>query len=168
MTDKIQSLITSLDLAPHPEGGYFKETYRSAGLISQTELGQPYEGNRNQSTAIYYLLTADTFSAFHRIKQDEIWHFYQGDPIDLHTIDEAGVHTLIQIGSDIAAGQVPQYVVPGGVWFAAKVSKSGVYSLAGCTVSPGFDFMDFELGKRQELQDKFTLHAELISAFTRI
>ncbi|PIB34087.1 hypothetical protein BFP72_00910 [Reichenbachiella sp. 5M10] len=163
MTD-LDNLIQTLSLVPHPEGGYYKETYRSTDSI---QLASPFDGARNYSTCIYYLLTSETFSAFHRIKQDEIWHFYQGATIDLHLIHPDGRHELIEIGHDLGMGQVPQYVVPAGVWFAAEVNELDGYSLAGCTVAPGFDFQDFELADREELITKFPLHAELIRQYTR-
>ncbi|MCV9388867.1 cupin domain-containing protein [Reichenbachiella ulvae] len=165
MTEKIKALIEKLELAPHPEGGYFRETYRSTGTV---DLGAPFYGERNHSTCIYFLLTGDSFSAFHRINQDEAWHFYQGDPIELHMIHPDGTHEKIIIGNEIEQGMLPQYVVPAGSWFAAKTVGSEGYALVGCTVSPGFEFADFELAKRQELTEKFTLHAELITEFTRI
>jgi uncharacterized protein len=150
-----QHIIDRLQLAPHPEGGYFKETYRSAEIIAKDSLSSNYNGARNCCTCIYFLLTPNTFSAFHRINQDEAWHFYDGSPIDLHCISPKGVHEQIIIGRDIANGQVPQYVVPGGYWFASRVS-------------PGFDFADFELAERSNLVHLFPQHEAIISALTRI
>lgn len=161
-----EELINELSLKPHPEGGFFKEIYRSQEVIPQSALSEKYNGDRNCCTAIYFMLTADTFSAFHRINQDEIWHFYQGSVIDLHLISPEGEHDLIRVGSNILNGEVPQYVVPAGYWFAAKVNEG--FALVGCTVSPGFDFDDFELAKREELADRFPQHKDLITAFTRI
>jgi predicted cupin superfamily sugar epimerase len=112
-------------------------------------------------------LTSDAFSAFHRIRQDEIWHFYDGSPIALHTIKQDGVYTKTIIGRDFDLGQVPQFVVPGGSWFAAMVINPDDYSLIGCTVSPGFDFRDFELPSRNDLISKFPQHKEIISKLTR-
>lgn len=164
---KLEQIVKQLDLKPHPEGGYFKETYRSIGFIASQSLDSSYGGSRNFSTCIYFLLTSDTFSAFHRIKQDEIWHFYEGSPIVLHTISEDGKHEEHYIGQDFDSGQVPQLVVNGGDWFAAKILDKNSYALVGCTVAPGFDFLDFELPTRQELLKKFSLHKELIMEFTR-
>ena len=147
----IQTIIEQLDLKPHPEGGYFKETYRSNGFIKQDSLDAQYEGERNYCTCIYFLLTSESFSALHRIKQDEIWHFYEGATIRLHMISNNGKHTEHLIGNDLNHGEVPQFVVPGGHWFAAEVLGQDTYALVGCTVSPGFSFEDFELKSRKEL-----------------
>lgn len=125
-----------------------------------------YNGKRNYSTCIYFLLTSDTFSAFHKIKQDEIWHFYDGSPIILHTISEAGNHEKHIIGRDFNKGEIPQLVVPGNHWFTATVINKNDYSLVGCTVSPGFDFSDFELPTRDKLINKFPEHERLITNLT--
>ena len=163
----IEEIISRLDLKPHPEGGYFKESYRSVGMIEESNLGADYTGMRNYSTCIYFLLTSDAFSAFHRIKQDEIWHFYDGSPIVFHTISETGTHTETIIGKDLSQGQVPQLVVKGGTWFGAEVMNENSFSLVGCTVSPGFDFADFELPTRQELVELFPEHEEIIRRLTK-
>ncbi len=113
------------------------------------------------------MLTSDTFSAFHKINQDEIWHFYEGSALKLYVISDKGEYSEHVIGNDFAAGQVPQFVVPGGHWFAAKTIETDSYSFVGCTVSPGFDFADFVLPKREELISKFPQHQEIISQLTR-
>ena len=164
---KLEQIIKHLNLKPHPEGGFFKETYRSDGFIVTNNLDSSYVDSRNYSTCIYFLLTSDTFSAFHRIKQDEIWHFYDGSPIVLHSISEDGKYEERLIGQDFDSGQVPQLVVNGGDWFAAKILDKNSYALVGCTVAPGFDFKDFELAPRQELIKKFPQYKELIMEFTR-
>ncbi len=161
-----KEIIKKLDLEPHPEGGYFKETYRSHGKIDKNALPKEYNSERNYATCIYFLLTSDTFSAFHKINQDEIWHFYDGSPIELHLLSEDGDHSKVIIGRDFSNGQIPQYVVPGGYWFAAKVIDKGDYALVGCSVSPGFDFKDFVLPNRAELHAKFPQHQQLITNFT--
>ncbi|WP_299525754.1 cupin domain-containing protein [Winogradskyella sp.] len=153
--DAIKTIVEQLDLKPHPEGGYFKETYRSTGCIKQDSLDTEYKGQRNYSTCIYFLLTSENFSALHRIKQDEIWHFYQGSPIRLHMISNDGIHSEHLIGNNLSKGEAPQFVVPGGYWFAAEVLGKDTYALVGCTVSPGFSFEDFELKSRQELMELF-------------
>lgn len=162
-----EHIIRALNLIPHPEGGFFKETYRSSGQISQAHLGNDFQGRRNFSTCIYFLLLSEAFSAFHRIKQDEIWHFYKGAPIHLHMISPTGEHSKVDIGNDMNKGQQPQYVVPAYSWFAAEVSEANSFSLVGCTVSPGFDFDDFELAARNKLISKFPAHEMLIKRFTR-
>lgn len=166
MTKLIEKIISKLALEPHPEGGYFKETYRSIGEINEESLGAVYKGKRNYATCIYFLLTSDNFSALHRIKQDEIWHFYDGSPIKLHVISALGIHTVTIIGRDIHQGETPQFVVPGGCWFAAEVLHKNTYSLVGCTVSPGFSFEDFELKTRKELICLFPDKEEIISKLT--
>ncbi len=163
----VQKLIDKLDLQPHPEGGYFKETYRSPVKINSEALGKNYDGNRNVSTCIYFMLTSETFSAFHKINQDEIWHFYTGSPISLHIISEEGEHSEILIGCEMDKNQVPQAVVNGGSYFAAKVTEANSYALVGCTVAPGFDFKDFYLPSQEELTAKFPKHKRLIEQFTR-
>lgn len=166
MNNSINDLISILDLKPHPEGGFFKETYRSNGKISNSSLDKDYKGERNYSTCIYFLLTSDNFSAFHKIKQDEIWHFYDGSSINLHIISESKVYTNHVIGIDLQKGEVPQFVVPGGSWFAAEVVGKNTYSLIGCTVSPGFSFEDFELKSKDELIALFPDKEKIISKLT--
>lgn len=165
-SDILNQIIAQLDLIPHPEGGFYKETYRSAEEIYLNQSNNGIQGKRNQSTGIYFLLTADSFSAFHKIKQDEMWHFYSGSPLCLHTIDTARKHSKIIIGNDILQGQTPQFVVPANTWFAAHVLE-GAFSLVGCTVSPGFDFKDFELPTRDSLISSFPEHRDIIIKLTR-
>ncbi len=161
--NNLKEIIQKLELKPHPEGGYYKETYRSTGELSESELGSNYQGSRNYSTSIYFLLTSNDFSAFHRIQQDEIWHFYMGSPILLHTISEKGIHSKFTIGNNLLKGELPQLVVPGGHWFGAEVMDKDAFALVGCTVAPGFDFKDFDLPTRQDLIDIFPKHEQIIS-----
>ena len=165
--DSVQKIIQNLELLPHPEGGYYKEVYRSKGTISAECLSDSYSGGRNYSTSIYFLLTSDVFSAFHKINQDEIWHFYKGSPILLHIISPKGAYQSVVIGNEIEKGQFLQYVVPGGFWFAAEVIKTSSYSLLGCTVAPGFDFDDFVLPTRKDLISYFPEHKDLITRLSR-
>ncbi len=164
--NSIDNIITKLDLKPHPEGGYFRETYRSNGIIKADCLDKNYDGNRNHSTCIYFLLTSGNFSAMHRIKQDEVWHFYDGSAIRLHIITENGKHTQHIIGNNILKGELPQFVVPGGNWFAAEVVEPNNYALVGCTVSPGFSFKDFELKSQKELTHLFPHLKTIIAKLT--
>ena len=164
---EIEKIVDKLQLHPHPEGGYFKEIYRSNGFINEENLGEAFSGQRNYATSIYFLLTSDSFSAFHRIKQDEIWHFYKGSPIKLHIISDDGIYSNTIIGADIEKEQNLQFVVKARDWFAAEVIDENAYSLVGCTVSPGFDFNDFELPERDILISKFPEHKHIITAFTR-
>jgi predicted cupin superfamily sugar epimerase len=166
MTQK-KEIIKALQLNPHPEGGYFRETYRSDSRISKKELGDNYSGDRSFSTCIYFLLTSESFSAFHRILQDEAWHFYDGSPLFLHMISPQGEYTRVIIGRNFEEGEVPQFVVPGGTWFAAEVAHEDSFSLLGCTVAPGFDFADFEMGGRDELTRLFPELREIIFRLSR-
>ncbi len=161
-------LVKKFDLQPHPEGGYFKETYRSGDVISRSGLPDRFPGARTASTGIYFLLEQGNFSAFHRIKSDEMWHFYEGDMIEIFTIKPNGVLEKIKLGRNIENGEVFQAVIPAECWFASRVNKHGEYGLVGCTVAPGFDFMDFELADRKELIEQFPQHEEIITTLTRI
>ena len=166
--EEIEQLIKRLELLPHPEGGYFRETYRSEGEIKKENLEMADGQDRNYSTCIYFLLTSEVFSSFHRIRQDEIWHFYDGSPIKIHMINEAGLYSTVIIGNNFEKGQIPQLVVPGRNWFAATVENENDYSLVGCTVAPGFDFSDFELGERKNLINQFPQHSSIIQQLTRL
>lgn len=166
--ERINYLVSQFDLQPHPEGGFYKETYRSDDLIPQEVLREEFSGPRNLCTGIYFLLTHGNFSAFHRIKQDELWHFYEGDTIHIHVIDAHGEYTRFELGTEFESGEQPQALVPKNAWFASEIKKGGRYALAGCTVSPGFNFDDFELADRQKLSAKFPDHKNLIERLTRI
>ena len=159
--------IEKLQLAPHPEGGYFRQTYRSDVVIAPEVLPAGFSGARAVSTAIYFLLEGENFSAFHRLRSDEIWHFYVGEPLVVHVIDPAEGYSRILLGNDPEAGQVLQAVVRAGCWFASHVADWKGFAVVGCTVAPGFDFADFEMGKREELVAKYSQHRELISRLTR-
>jgi predicted cupin superfamily sugar epimerase len=161
----IQSLINHYQLLPHPEGGYFKETYRSVDNIPHAALPEQFPGPRSLSTAIYFLLLKDLFSAFHCIKSDECWHFYEGDSLHVHVLHVNGNYELIQLGRNSANGEVYQAMVPAGAWFASE--SKGEYSFVGCTVSPGFDFNDFELAEADKLIAKYPENASLIKQLCR-
>lgn len=155
-------IIASLGLAPHPEGGFYRETHRGSLVLE----GLPHGAPRAAHTAIYFLLPAGTFSALHRVRSDEVWHHYDGDPIDLHTIDDAGRHLVVRLGKDLASGERPQHVVPAGVWQAA-VPKGARWALCGCTVAPGFDFADFEMPDRASLLARFPALSDVVVLLTR-
>ncbi len=159
--------IKKLNLQKHPEGGYFNEVYRSDEEIKSEHLPKRYSGARNHSTSIYFLLTGDAFSAFHRIKSDETWHFYEGSAVIVHMINEAGKYTTVKIGSNPEEDEVFQYTIPHGVWFAAEVNKPDSYTLVGCTVAPGFHYDDFELANRDELTKLFPGCEDVIRKFIR-
>jgi predicted cupin superfamily sugar epimerase len=153
--------IRTLELTEHPEGGYFRETYRSQEQIGKDALPPRFSGPRTVSTAIYFLLKGGQISRWHRIKSDEIWHFYAGAPLTLHIIEPAGQHEQIRLGPDENGG-VFQAVVRNGCWFGAISDIPDSYSLVGCTVAPGFDFADFEMGNRDELLAQYPQHTSVI------
>ena len=161
-----REIIKILNLSTHPEGGYFKENYRSEGLINSKNLWKGAEGNRNYSTGIYFLLEKEQFSAFHKIKQDEMWHYYMGSTLLLHTIDKDGNYKTIKIGKNLEKGEFLQYVVPANTWFASELMDKKDFVLCGCTVSPGFDFKDFEMPSREELIKHYPKHAKAINSLT--
>lgn len=155
-----------LELSQHPEGGYFKEVYRSALVLpGNTVAGFP--SDRHVSTSIYFLIGGQQFSAFHRIRSDELWHFYAGQPLHVHVIAPDGAYSLLRVGNDFAAGYKPQAVVAAGSWFASESATPDGWSLVGCTVAPGFDFADFELAAGEALSRQFPQHAELIRRLCR-
>jgi uncharacterized protein len=167
MPKDAQYWITKLDLAPHPEGGYYRQTYRADLIIDRKALPLKFTGARAASTAIYFLLDRANFSAFHRIRADEMWHFYAGDSLLVHVIAEDGGYSQILLGNNPEAGEVFQAVVKAGCWFASCLQHPKSFALVGCTVAPGFDFEDFELAKRSELSELFPQHREPIEQLTR-
>lgn len=162
-----EDIIRQLNLTPHPEGGYYRQTYKSEEKITINTSEEEDNKSRSYSTCIYFLLTSYNFSAFHRIKQDEIWHFYDGSPIRLHTISKEGIYKSHIIGKDLLKGETPQLVVKGGDWFASEVIDDNSFSLTGCTVAPGFDFDDFELMERSKGIKRFPTHKDIITQLTR-
>lgn len=154
--------IEKLQLHAHPEGGYFREVYRSNETISADFLSNRYDSERCMATSIYFLLKSEQISAFHRLKSDEIWHFYSGSSITVYIIDKGGKLTENILGCDILKNETLQLVIPHGCWFAAKVNLPETYSLVGCMVAPGFDFNDFELAEKSALTECFHQHLELI------
>jgi len=163
---KAEYWIKHLSLQAHPEGGFFKETYRSKEQLEPNALPQRYSGNRNFSTSIYFLLTKDSVSNFHRLNSDEIWHFHYGGTAKIYFIKPNGEYEEKLIGDDRNAGESFQVVIPKHTWFAAEVIREH-YVLVGCTVAPGFEFEDFELADRQTLSSAYPQHQTLIARFTR-
>jgi predicted cupin superfamily sugar epimerase len=159
--------IEALQLRPHPEGGMFRETYRSPVTIARQHLPPGFSGERSVATAIYFLLRGDDFSALHRIKSDEMWHFYDGTRLVVTVIDPDGNLSEICLGRDVGAGDVPQAVVPAGCLFGSRLRHPRSYALVGCTVAPGFDFADFEMPGRQELLRAYPQHKAVIEELTR-
>jgi predicted cupin superfamily sugar epimerase len=161
-------LIALLNLSPHPaEGGFFAETYRCDEGVAADALPLRYGSPRSFCTAIYYLLTPHTFSAMHRLRSDEVFHFYAGDPVEMLHLRPDGTGELFILGSDIGAGMRPQLVVPRGVWQGARLKPGGSYALLGCTVAPGFDYADYQAASREELLRAYPTYRELILALTR-
>jgi uncharacterized protein len=158
--------IEKLRLEPHPEGGYFRQTHKSEILIAREALAG-FHGERAVSTAIYFLLEGKNFSAFHRLRSDEVWHFYAGSALAVHMVLPGGEYSRILLGRDFDREEVFQAVVPAGCWFASQVEDGKGWALVGCTVAPGFEFEDFEMGKREELASRYPQHRELIQRLTR-
>jgi len=148
--DEIRKLL-NLELLPH-EGGYFASTYRAKA---------------DANSAIYYLITPDEFSSLHRLPQEELFHFYLGDAVEMLQLTEAGETKIITIGTDLAAGQRPQVLAPSNVWQGTRLKAGGKFALLGCTVTPAFQYADFEGGKRAELVGRYPQHRDLIERYTR-
>ncbi len=164
---KASELAEKLRLEPHPEGGFFREVYRSQDHIPAEALPERYPEKKSFCTSIYYLITADAFSAMHRLKSDEILHFYAGAPALVFMIFPDGTSRELELSNNISGGALPQIIVPGNVWFGIRVKGSGEYTLTGTTVTPGFDFDDFELAERKELTLAYPQHSQEIKQFTR-
>ena len=162
-----QTWIDRLDLEAHPEGGYYRETYRSDETIPAKALPARFDDARDVAALIYFLLPADSFSALHRIRQDEAWHFYAGTPLTLHQIAPDGTYVPSTLGRAVDRGQRLHAVVPAGTWFGATVQADDGYALVGCTTAPAFDFADFELADRAVLVDAYPQHRGLIERLTR-
>ena len=157
-------LIRALELIPHPEGGWFRETYRAGEVIPASALPARYSGPRAHATAIHFLLEAGQFSAFHRLNSDELWFHEAGGTLDLWRIDPQGRLHTERLGP--AAGRW-QAMFPRGHWFAARPAADAAYAMVGCTVAPGFDFADFELAERNALCAQYPAHRDLIERLTR-
>lgn len=153
-------LIRRFDLQPHPEGGFFCETYRSTATVKREGSAE----TRSASTAIYYLLCGGAHSAWHRIKSDEVWHFYAGEPLLVHVLDETGKRVTYRLGNPLThPGTVFQAVVSAGLWFAAECEDPATFALVGCTVAPGFEFSEFDLADVDTLRRAYPAHAEFIA-----
>jgi predicted cupin superfamily sugar epimerase len=156
MTDTVKNIIEILDLKPLTiEGGYYRETYRSEERVAQEHLPQRYQSTRTFATAIYYLLTAETFSSLHKLPTDEIFHFYMGDPVEMLQLFDDGTGKIITIGNDLEKGYFPQVVVPKFTWQGTKLVEGGEFALFGTTTAPGFEFEDFIAPDVEELIKKY-------------
>jgi predicted cupin superfamily sugar epimerase len=165
-----EQIIEILGLQPHPiEGGYFRETYRSAGSIlgDSLPLGYPKDGRRSHGTAIYYLLTPETFSEMHRLPTEEVFHLYLGGPLRMLQLFEDGSSRQVLLGHDLLAGQAPQLIVPPGVWQGSFVEPGAPYALVGATVAPGFDYADYEQGHFADLAARYPDQVALLRRLTR-
>ena len=163
-----EEIIALLGLEPHPgEGGLYAETWRSDESIAGAALPGRYSGPRALGTAIYYLLTPETFSAMHRLRSDEIFHFYLGDPVEILVIPPGERGRTSTLGPRLGAGHRPQLLVPRGSWQGSRLAPGGRVALLGTTVAPGYDPEDFERGNREQLIERFPEHAERIRALTR-
>ena len=163
----VNTLIQRYGLESHPEGGWYKQSYKSNEQIAARALPERFGANKAFSTAIYFLLEKGNFSAFHRIKSDECWHFYAGDPLLIYIIEQTGELKVISLDSDHESGQSFQYVVPANCWFASRPAPESEYCFVGCTVSPGFEFDDFELADASELSTIYPQHKPIIIELCR-
>ena len=159
--------IEALQLKRHPEGGWFREVYRARETIVQQGLPSRFTGDRSFSTAIYFLLNKTDFSALHRTKQDELWHFYDGDSLTIHMIDPNGNYSSVKLGRSIHTGEALLAVVKANWLFGATMNDTRSYALVGCTVAPGFDFADFEMPDRKQLLEEHPQHRNIIEKLTR-
>ena len=159
--------IQKLKLEPHPEGGYYRQTYKADLILPRNSLPEAFSGPRAVSTAIYFLLEGRNFSAFHRLRSDELWHFYAGHSLVIYVIEPDGRYSEIFLGSNPEKQEAFQAVVKAGCWFASSVRDGNGFALVGCTVSPGFDFDDFEMAKREELIRAYPQHRGQIEHLTR-
>jgi predicted cupin superfamily sugar epimerase len=160
--NRAQEIIERLGLAPHPERGYYTETYRAA-----LSVGTP-GGARAASTAIYFLLAADQRAThLHRLKSDELFHLYDGGPLDVLMLSPDGDGKVVRLGRDLEAGERPQLVIPAGTWFGTELPEGVEFCLWGCTVAPGFSFEDFELAGGRELAVNYPSHAAMIARMAR-
>lgn len=167
MTSSAQTYIDALGLQAHPEGGFYRETYRSDHAIDVSWAGSTAPVSRSVCTGIYFLLEQGNFSAFHRIKSDEMWHFYAGQALEVMELTPDGALRCTRMGPAVGQGDVYQHVVAANTWFASRVAEGGEFSLVGCTVAPGFDFADFCLAERDALLVIYPQHQAAICALTR-
>lgn len=158
--------IDLLGLHPHPEGGWYVETWRASESCSDDTLPARYDGSRSCGTAIYYLLAEGVFGALHRLQSDEVWHHYSGDPVEMLQLRPDGSVLRVLLGPDVANGEQPQVVVPKGTWQGVRIVPLGRRSLLGCTVAPGFDFADFEMARRDDLVERWPDLSDEIASLT--
>ena len=153
--------IEKLDLQPHPEGGFYKEMYRSEGFIDSDALPYVYESDRNYATSIYFLLRSEDVSKFHILSSDELWFFHDGSPVTIHQLSKEGELSSVELGE-----QLLQTTIPANVYFGAEVKAPGSYCLVSCVVAPGFDFADFHMPGKEEMTNLFPNHSDIIDRLT--
>ena len=164
LPERARELVARLGLQPHPERGHYVETYRASLALT----GLPHGAPRAASTAIYFLVTrVEPTTYLHRLRSDEVFHLYEGGPLDVLLLRDGGPGAVARLGRDVAAGERPQLVIPAGTWFAVELAAAATHCLFGCTVAPGFDFADFELARGPELAARFPAHATRIARMTR-
>lgn len=168
MNEKAKYYIDKLKLEKHPEGGYFNEIYRSGEIFTASVLPKRYNGDRVFSTSIYFLLEGRDISAFHKLQSDEIWHFYDGSAIKIYIITPERKLEERVLGNDLNNNESLQIAINKNSWFGAELADRSSYSLIGCTVSPGFDFQDFEIGKRERLLEEFPEFSTTILRLTKL
>ncbi len=166
MINSAEKYIEKLKMEKHPEGGWFTEIFRSDESFEKGSLPERYNGDRHYATSIFYLLREKEHSDLHILNSDELWHFYDGQTLFIHCIDQDGNYQKKKLGLDLDNGAMPSVLVPKLTWFAAEVATDDGFSLVGCTMSPGFEFEDFCLGTRDELLNMFPQHQELIEKFS--
>lgn len=162
MNKQAQEIISKLSLTPHPEGGYFKEVYRNNEVLTNSALPERYDGDHCYATSIYFLLHDDITSKFHKLKSDETWHHYTGSAVKIYSIDPSGELRIFLLGKDLNKSEFPQVTIQHSNWFGAELIDENSYSLIGCTVYPGFEFTDFEIGKKDYLIETYPQHSEII------
>ena len=163
-----EEVIAALGLEPHPlEGGFFRETYRSRWQVSKEYLPEGTHGSRSIGTAIYYMITPESFSTLHRLPGTEVFHFYMGGPVVMLQLHPDGTSRTVTLGTDLADGQEPQVVVRGNVWQGCRLVSGGKWALLGTTMSPGFDYADYVTGVREELIAQYPDVAEMIRRYSR-
>lgn len=167
MAVSAEEIIRRLELAPHPEGGHFREVFRAPAQVVHPGLEEGDASLRAAVTSIYYLLAGDEFSAFHRVRSDEIWHLYGGGPMELHLLRPGMGYEKRVLGQNIGGGFLPQTTVGADCWQAARLAPNVPWALCGCTVAPGFDFADLQMASSADLMMEFPAEDEIIMALTR-
>jgi hypothetical protein len=167
MNKSAKYYISKLQLLPHPEGGYYREVYRSDDVIEAGYLPKRYKTKRTSSTSIYFLLEGEQVSRLHKLNSDEIWHYYDGCPARIYNIDEKGELTEVTIGRNLEQGESLQVLIKRNTWFGAELKDKTSFCIVGCTVSPGFEFDDLELADRKKLLKLYPFHEEIIKKLTK-